>query len=512
MKNVAPMELDQRDTDSHFIKPKAILVAMTQLGGLQIVLALSGLVRNKVAAIYLKTAGMGEWSQIQSVATTVFIIVQCGMIVGLSRNTAAAKTDRDRQRQLGVANTLTIAVAVVAMLAALAFSLAPFRGKLLGSVGISARFELLLVLFVALLAPIEGLRNNYLGFLQGMLDIRGIAAKRAFAVILATFAAVPLVILFGITGACLQFAVASVLLAVLLGHRCHQLGYRPMQFRWESSAAGSLTRLGGALLVVNFASGWVDVLIRSQLIRYAGISEAGIYQAAWLLSSQVTQIALGSIGVFSLASISRSTDPEIISDQMHVMYRVILPICAVGLGLLGLLERPAIQLLFSSQFKSSSELLPLLLIANSLQAACWVAGAPLLGCGKVRTWLTLELIGAALRYLTVTACLPKFGIQAIPLAFLLGQVFDLVASLVLCSRNMEIVTSRADLASIGVSAVLPGALALIGLHLTSASFGAGLILLVVGGVVLAPVPSSRFATKATEIATRCWSYCTTRPQ
>jgi O-antigen/teichoic acid export membrane protein len=311
--------------------------------------------------------------------------------------------------------------------------------------------------------------------------------------------------MFGIAGACLQFAAASVLLFLLLGHRCYQRGYRPMQFRWERSSAISLATLGGATLLASFAYSGVDVLIRSQLIRFAGFSQAGIYQAAFLLSSQVTQIALGSIGVFSLASISGSTEPGVISRQLHVMYRVILPISAAGLGLLGLLERPAVQLLFSSQFRSSSDLLPILLVGNALQAASWVAGAPLLACGRVRAWLTLQMIGASLRYLAVTVFLPIFGTQAIPFAFLLGQMFDLLACLVLCSQSMKIATSRTDLAKIGLSSALPGVLALIGLHPSLATFGAGGVVLIAGVALLVPAQSSRFVSKALEVAGRCCS-------
>lgn len=484
------------------IRSRAILAAMTQLGGLQIVLASTGLIRNKVAALYLKASGIGEWSQILGVATTVFVIVQFGMIISLSRSSAAASSESERQRQLSVANTLTMGVTLATVLAFTVLFLIPSSGRLLTSLGISPGLAWVLLVLVVLLAPIEALRNNYLSLLQGILDIHGITAKRATAVILTTLAAIPLVVLFGIKGACLQFAIGSILLAVLLGHRCRQLGYRPLQFQWERRSAVALATLGGATLVAGFASGLVDVLIRSQLIRYAGLAETGLYQAAFLLSSQVTQVVLASVGVLSLASISRSTEPAVISEQLRVMYKVILPISAVGLGSLGLLERPMVQLLFSAQFGSSSLYLPLLLIGNSLQAACWVAGAPLLGCGLVRTWFTLQLVGASLRYLTVAALLPVLGTQAIPLAFLLGQVFDLVASVVVCSRRMKIFTSGADLARIGLSAAVPGILGLIGLNATPATVSAGMIILAAGTVTLAPAQCSRLAISATGFALR----------
>ncbi len=486
------------------LNSKAILVAMTELGGLQVVLALTGLIRNKVAAVYLKTSGMGEWSQILAIATIAFTIVQFGMIVGLSRNTAAATTAEERQRQLSVAGTLTMAVTLSVLLACFALFLAPASPLVLAHLGISRRLELALLLFIVLMAPIEALRNNYLSFLQGILDVRGIATKRSIAVIFATLAAIPLVAYLGVVGACLQFALGSLLLAVLLGQRCYQLGFHPLRFAWQRSTALQLAWLGIASLLMSFSYSWVDVLIRAQLIRCAGLSEAGIYQAAFLLSSQVTQIALGSIGVFSLASISTSHEPEVLAQRLHLLYRVILPISATGLGLLGLLERPVVRLLFSAEFTPSSELLPLLLVANSMQAACWVAGAPLLGCGRVGVWLALQLTGAGLRYVTASIFLPRIGTQAIPLAFFLGQILDLSTSLLYCSQKMQIRTSGPDLARIAISAVLPGVLALIGLHATPLAFTSGALLLAGGAVALAPAHSPRYAVKAVSLAFRGW--------
>jgi PST family polysaccharide transporter len=479
-------------------------MAMTQLGGLQIVLVLTGLIRNKVAAVYLKTAGMGEWSQILIVVSTVYIIVQFGMTVGLSRNVAAAKNDEDRQRELAVANTLTTAVAIAAILAVLALAFTSSNDWLLGILGIPVKQKLALLLMVAVLAPIEGLRNNYLSLLQGVLDIRGIATKRGVAVILATLASVPLVIVFGIAGACLQFAVASALLAILLGHRCHQLGYRPLEFRWSKSTVAGLASLGVASLLSGFTFSLTDVLIRSQLIHYAGLAETGLYQAAILLSSQVTAIVLGSIGVFSLASISRSTDPLVIRRQLQSMYKVILPISAISLGLLGLLERPIFHLLFSSQFQSSSVFLPLLLVGNSVLAANWIAGAPLLGCGKVRAWLTLQIVGAVIRYWIAVAFLPKIGTQAIPLSYLVAQVFDLTACLVICSVQLKIMTSRADIARMAISSALPGGLAVMGVSPTPTTFCIGAVILAASAVALAPEHASRAAVKAMVITTRCF--------
>lgn len=468
------------------LRPRAVVGAMAQLGGLQVILAVSGLVRNKVAAVYLKTSGMGEWAQILAIATTVFTIVQFGMIVGLSRNIAAAKDRQDRQRQLSVANTLTMVVAVAAMVLTLLISVLPAHQNILHHLGISALQVNVLLVLICILAPIEGLRNNFLSFLQGALDIRGVATKRGIAVVVATLGSIPLVRSFGIAGACIQFALASMLLALLLGSRCHELGYKPLNFAWDNASARSLTMLGGATLIATFSYGVVDVVNRSQLIHWAGLSEAGVYQAGYLLSSQVTQIVLGSIGVVSLATISRSVEPAVIAQKLKTMYEVVLPVSAIGLGVLGFLARPALHILFSSQFESSARFLPLLLIGNSLQAACWVAGAPLLGYGWIKTWLTMQLVDAALRIGAVAFLLPIIGAQAIPVAFLLGQLFLLITCIVVCSGWMHIGTSSVELGRIGLSAMVPGFVALISFQPSLVHLCLGVSSLVVAAVVLVP--------------------------
>jgi O-antigen/teichoic acid export membrane protein len=186
------------------------------------------------------------------------------------------------------------------------------------------------------------------------------------------------------------------------------------------------------------------------------------------------------------------------------MYKVILPISAVSLGLLGLLERPILHLLFSAQFQSSSVFLPLLLVGNSVQAASWIAGAPLLGCGKVRAWLTLQIIGALIRYWIAVAFLPQIGTQAIPLSFVVGQIFDLTASTVMCSMLLRIKISGGDLARMAISSALPGGLALIGISPAPTAFCIGAVILAASAVAMAPAEASRVAVKAMGIASRCF--------
>jgi O-antigen/teichoic acid export membrane protein len=416
-----------------------ILTALTQLGAMQLAVALGTLVRNKVMAVYLKPAGFGEFTQLMILAAPVYTIVQCGMAVGLSRNAAAAQTAAERQRRLATANVLTTALAVAILLVLIPLILSPAADGTLQAMGIQPELRQKLLLSALLaIAPVEALRNNYMSFLQGVLDIKGLSTKRSAGVAAGTVVGIPLIALFGVAGACAQSAVAASLLALLLGIRCNTIGYKPLALAWDRKSAALLASFGAASLVIGFTNNTVDAMIRARLIAIAGMAENGLYQAALSLSAQVTAVVLGSVGAYSLATLSQSPDARRLAQRLDELLRVVVPVAAMGLGTVGLLAQPLFALLFSTQFESGVKYLPLLLAANYAQVGSWAVGAPLLGCGLIRYWIAIQLASASIRYATVILLPEGMGAYAIAAAFLAGMIFDAAAYTAICTRRLGI--------------------------------------------------------------------------
>ena len=103
-------------------------------------------------------------------------------------------------------------------------------------------------------------------------------------------------------------------------------------------------------------------------------------------------IILGSIGAYSLATLSETKDASVAKLRMTDLLRVILPLTALSLGMIGLLSVPLLSVLFTNSFRSASAFFPLQLSASYFQATAWIVGAPLLGFGFVRTWMFIELL------------------------------------------------------------------------------------------------------------------------
>lgn len=59
-------------------------------------------------------------------------------------------------------------------------------------------------------------------------------------------------------------------------------------------------------------------------------------------------------------------------------------------------------------------------------------GAPLLGCGYVRTWTVIQLAGVVIRYVAFTLSTGLLGPYSVPAGLVAAMVFDLLINLVVC--------------------------------------------------------------------------------
>ncbi len=451
-----------------------IIAVLSQFGVMQLVLALTAVIRNKVVAFRLGPAAFGEYSQIASVISVITAVVSFGMGVSLSRNAAKARSNPERQRQLANANGIVLTLAIVAVTVAIALLLS---GRLLPLVGLAHSTALMGATAIFIMAiPFEGLKNNYLALLQGILDVRGLAAGRSIGVLLATMLAVPIVWVLGFLGAGIQFLLLSALLALLLGLRCRQVGYAPLSVRLESPVLLQLASFGLVSLGASFASVFVDTAVRGTLIESAGAAANGLLQAPYMLSQTVKAMVTASISSIALATIAPRDKREEIAAAVDKLLGVVIPVGASSIGLLGLLGAPVLALLYSGAFVPGASLFRYVLVADLIHVFVWVIGANLLARGDRLLWLGLDLVQAGVRWTVAIALVPRFGATAVAIGYLAAVLLHLALNLLVYRLYYQIPLGRVHLSRLFVAAALVVALSLVGQHAPSPVplFAAGL--------------------------------------
>lgn len=437
-----------------------LLSILSQFAVMQVVLAGAGLVRNKVVASRLGPAAFGEFSQVAAVVSVACALVSFGLGVGLSRNVARAATSDERQAQLANANGIVLSLSLAAF--AGGFVLLG-SGRLLPLAGLEPRPALVLAAAIFLVAiPFEALKNNYLAFLQGILDVRGMATRRSIAVLLATAIAVPVVWYFGFTGAAVQFLLLSTFVAALLGWRCRGIGYAPLRVRLEPTVVTRLAGFGLVSMASGFVQVFADTAMRARLIAAAGASANGLLQAPYVLSELLKSVLLASIGSVALATIAATRDRQQVSAEMDKLLNVVVPLGASALGLLGLLGAPVLAVLYSREFAGGVRFFPFILTADLLLVFVWVIGAPLLARGDRMLWLVLDLTYAAIRWGVAIVLMPRLEGVAIVVGYVAAVAVHLSLTLAVCRFRYRLDIQAKHLYRLAAGVALVAGLSVVG--------------------------------------------------
>lgn len=422
---------------------------------MQLVIAGTAIVRNKVLALRLGPDGFGEFMQVTLIVLSAAVVAAFGFGMSLNRNVAAASSDEARQRLLAQANAVNLSLSALILLVLLLTLLV--QPHVLGAVGLSAEPAVVLALVIVVaVVPLEAAVQHRVAFLTGVLDIKGMTAGRSLALAIGTAIGVPIVWFFGLAGAAAQMTLLTLTILVLLDRRCRRIGFRPWALAFDLASLRVLVGFGVASLTAGFALQFSDVVVRSALIRSTDLAQNGIYQAALSITHQVKAIVLGSVGSYALATLSHDVTREQVIETSNRLLSAVLPIAAVALAALGLLSGPALVLLYSADFLPAQQVLPWLLAADFVHVSIWVLGAPLLALGRVRVWLVLELVYVSARVVASLALLPTFGVVGIAIGHTLATILHLLltGSYYLRAFRFTVAPRNVGLAAAGLGVVV----------------------------------------------------------
>jgi O-antigen/teichoic acid export membrane protein len=462
-----PTGLHAVTSDRSEYSDSMFMVMFSQYAVMQIVLAATALVRNKVIALRLGPSAFGEIAQLGAVVASLVVFVSLGMQVSLSRNVARAGTHAERQAYLANANGLVLLLSVLVTGAALALLA---TGDLLTVVGLPVTRVVVIaaVLFSAGI-PLIVLQTNFLSVLQGQLDVKGLALRRSLAVLLATAACVPLVWVFGLVGAAVTTLILNALLALLLGLRCRSLGYQWLEVRLNRDVIVVLLSFGLASMAAGFAATFADTAVRASLLKQFGTDAMGLVQAPLVLAASLQAVVVGSIGSMALAAVSRASSHDETGRTIDRLLKVSVPLSTVAFSLLGLLGVPIIIALYSGQFAGGAALLPWILCADLVQVAVWVVGATLLAYGDRAIWLALELVWSGAELVISLALLPRFGAVAYGMGMLFAIVIHLALNLVMVQVRYNLRIGWANGARLLAGLAIVALVAVIGAYWTTSA-------------------------------------------
>ena len=196
-----------------------------------------------------------------------------------------------------------------------------------------------------------------------------------------------------------------------------EVDYYPQAWSETVFNAKALLGLGAAFMWSILLMAFVDLVIRTLILRELNIEAVGMYEAAWAISGLFASFVLSAMGADFYPRLTQveADHPEIVrlvNEQTEIGLLLAVP------GLLGtLVFAPwVIQLLYTAAFSPAALLLPWLVLGVTGRVVSWPLGFILLAKGAKTHYAAVETVVKIPRVLLVLVLLKQFGLVGVAIA------------------------------------------------------------------------------------------------
>ena len=461
--------------------------------------AVAGLVRGKLAAVLLGTAGVGIFGQVDSFYRSLVQICVLSTGVGVTRCVAELQAKGD---EAGISRAFWSTTAFSVVLAGtVAILVSLFSGSLSRLVLGNEQYGLFLSI-VALGLPLQALSDIMLGMLVGLRDLRaqvwvtaaytgGGAALYAF--LIWRYGLVGAV--YGLFGTAACMCLASVLF--LRRNRSGKLLPTSGQRRFDFALLRFILAIGLTGGVMTISDRLVLLTCRSVLIRHFGFEANGLYQSVFSFSQLSMGVTYGFISTYLMPTLSGLQNTERARFEFSSALRLTLLIATISSAVMILYGNFVIRAAYSSAFLGAVPLLRVQALGDFVRTLASVLSTTMFALHGWKPWFAIGMSSYVVYPVLFLLLLPILGFSAITVAYLLAQSVSCGLAILLFARH----TRMSGLGTQGPLLVRSVALLLIGSVL--AWMGNAQVTYIVGSGALLVWVSFAFSTSEYR---RLWTY------
>jgi O-antigen/teichoic acid export membrane protein len=398
---------------------RQILRSSSIIGGASVINIMLGIARMKAAAVFLGPAGVGLiglFSNLTGVATAV-----AGMGVGNVgvRQIAEAVGKNDEAAIAQARRAMFWATLFLAVLGAGVFWL--LRGvlaeKVLHDASLSAD-----VGWLALAVGLAIASASQNALLNGLRRIGDLSRVSVYSGALSAVLGVAVLVIWGRDGL-LAFILIAPVASFVLGHwyvsRLPKASEVNVPFSALRQQWSILAKLGFAFMLSGFVMMVGQLLVRSLIQDELGVVALGYFQAAWAISMTYIGFVLGAMGADYFPRLTAvMSDHAAVNRMVNEQTEVALLLSAPVFLAMMALAPWVIQLLYSSEFQSATEVLHWQILGDILKVASWPLGFIILAVGDGKTFIFSETVGIGAFVILTWLTLPWLGLEASGLSFL----------------------------------------------------------------------------------------------
>lgn len=389
-----------------------------------IIKMLTGLVTNKIVAIYLGPSGIAMLGQFYNFTTIVMSIAGLGLEQGITKYTAEYQNDEKNKKSL-----LSTGF-IIALFCCLVISAFIFINKKYFSWEILKTGNYSLVFAVLALTLIFFVFNTFFNaVLNGHKEFRKIITTKIISAILGLIIVAISIIKFGILGAFLGYILSQTLVFFVTINWVIRSSWFNLDTFFKYFDKRMILKLGGYTLMAFttlFASSFIQLQVRTYIIDHISTVEAGYWQGITRISSLYTLFVTTTLSVYYLPKLSELKTDKELNKEIFKGYKFILPLIILSCTLIFLFKGFIINVLFSSSFAPMKNLFLFQLLGDILKIASWLLSYMMLAKAMTKVFIISEAVFGLFYYTLTIFFINRYGVVGAIYSYFINYIFYLI--------------------------------------------------------------------------------------
>ena len=376
---------------------------------------LAGVVAGKVVAVCTGPAGvalLGQFNNFINISTT---FANGGINTGVVKYTAEyAKNEQKTKELFATSFKVTLYTSCI-----IGLTLMVLSTKLSSYLFTTAAYASIFIVF-GFSIILYALNSLFISMLNGSGDIKELSYVNVISNVAGLLFTIVLVYYFKIYGALLAIILAQSIIFIISGYVLVKRSWFKLSFFVGALDIKILKKLSAFSLMAIVSALTVplsQIILRQYLINHLSLQSAGIWQGVNSVSNTYLLLASSAISIYYLPKLASLKTKSEIRHEIHLGYKMIIPImvvCCIGIYIF---RHFIIRLLFSGAFSTMSELFLFQMMGDVLKASTWILAYYMLAKSMTRLYIITEvvfhIIYVVLGYLFVN----YFGLVGITYAY-----------------------------------------------------------------------------------------------
>ncbi len=413
---------------------KSIVKSTGIIGGSKVFTIGIGIIRTKVVAILLGSTGVGIISLFTSAITMIQNFAHLGLGFSSVKDIAEAVGSNDQKR---ISKTIVTLRRWVWFTGLFGVVLVVVLSSQLSEWTFGDNEHRLDFILLSISILFTALSGGQMALIRGYRRIKDLAKANILGSVLGLLVTVPIYYFYEIKGIVPVLILTAFVNLILSFFYSRKVKFEKITLPIKDSIqhGKGMIKLGFFTVVAGLITTVMAYYLRIYLNNYSGVEMVGLFSVASTLSVYYLDILLSTLGTDYFPRLSEVNNDhnkmtQLVNEQSMVTILLGIPLVA----LMMLFSKVIILLFYSAEFLEAVNLLIWMLLGVSIRLISWPKGFVILSKAK-GTYFVLNQAVWNITYVgTTIILLPKLGLEAIGVAFLLAYVINYSINFILVKR------------------------------------------------------------------------------